>query len=718
MADELRSELPPDSVAGAEAAANELIRNRVLKRTQDGLLRFEHELLADWARVMHLRGLGQEKLHFIKAHTENPPWLRAVRLLSQHLLDRVADLDQWRVFLSNSKSVARQQDEPPAENLQIIDAWLEGIIFSLNPARVLAEVSTDLFDNSGWLLRRLVRRLMLVATIPDPVIQERCAKIDAKTAEAAAARYRLPMWGIWSPVVTFLTSHPERVTDMAPIELGEIAEMLARMEDYLQVKWSDLAEVVTLNAEKELRREVAGEYRHDSGSRSLGGANNARKTIYLGALLAATQLPERVAKLLSKAAGIAPWENGDTVPETRGAWLGEWSESRSMFGGDSYVEMPPKSWPGGPTRETSRDFFHAWFDSAASIRVFRNSPTIACDATLGFLLDWPKRTLFSREHHGTSIDRYGFTFEADHMYPASYFKGPFLQFLRENWSPILNLIVRMTNFATERYADWWPYEDKPTVLEISTVDGVAAWNGNRQIYGWFRFNMNTPEVVTCALMAVEEWLEECVTKGESITLPVKVLFNDGRSLAFAGLLIALGKRHPELFLGELKPLLFLRELYLLDMQAVREFAGGGYWPHDGEVINNLRREWETLPGRRTGLMELTSEWFITRAEFQPVLNEVALAWRAKAAALPEASEERLPLLRWAATFDRANWKEVTFADGRGGWQYEQPEDLQDVEGAETQMRQQALLTLPYQCSEMLEKRPRSLLKNLAFAGLR
>ena len=83
MAEELRSELPPDSVSGAEDAANNLIQKRVLKRTPDGLLRFDHDLLADWSRVMHLKALGIDALSFIRAHTQNPPWLRAVRLLSR-----------------------------------------------------------------------------------------------------------------------------------------------------------------------------------------------------------------------------------------------------------------------------------------------------------------------------------------------------------------------------------------------------------------------------------------------------------------------------------------------------------------------------------------------------------------------------------------------------------------------------------------------------------
>ena len=702
MADELRSELPADSVAGAESAADQLIRNRVLKRSHDGLLRFEHDLLADWARVMHLRGLGHEKLNFIRAHTENPPWIRAVRLLSQHLLDRVVDLGQWRDFLSVSREVVRPQDEPSANNLQIIDAWLEGIIFSVNPTRVLADLSEDLFDHGGWLLRRLIRRLLLVATIPDPVIQKHCAEIDAKMAEAAATRYRLPLWGTWSPVVTFLISHKDRATDIVPVELGEIAEMWARMEDYVQLEWSELAELIIYNSEKELRREIRGEYRHESGPRSLGAGNNSRKTIYSGALFAATQSAERVARLVTKAAGITPWEDVDISPGVRDAWLGEWSVSRSMYGGGSYVEMPPASWPGGPMRETSSDFFQAWFESGSSIRLFRKSPAIACDATMGFLLDWPKRTLHG--HYDTSIDGHGFASEADDMYPTCYTKGPFLQFLRVNWVPALHLIVRLTNFATERYTDWWPYDDKPSLLSFPTGEVEAEWIGNHQIYGWFRFNMNTVQVVTCALMALEKYLEELVTKNESIESQVQTLYMDGCSLAFAGLLIGIGKRHPELFLKELKPLLFVRDLYLFDMQIVGKFTGGGYWPHDGEFMNNIRREWDNLPGRQTSLLELAQQWFVTREEFRPLLSEVANAWRNIAAGLPDNSEEKLPLIRWAATFDLSNYKNISFKDGSTGWQYEQPKEIRDEHAEAAHLRHQALLMLPHQCSDMLEKR--------------
>ena len=66
---------------------------------------------------------------FMRVHAENPPWLRAIRLLSQYLLDRAADLNRWRAILNECNFIAAGTDEPSAESLQVLDAWLEGIAF-------------------------------------------------------------------------------------------------------------------------------------------------------------------------------------------------------------------------------------------------------------------------------------------------------------------------------------------------------------------------------------------------------------------------------------------------------------------------------------------------------------------------------------------------------------------------------------------------------------
>ncbi len=699
MADGLCSELPLDSVSGAEEAASKLIQNRVLKRTPQGLLRFDHDLLADWSRVMHLKSLGEQTLTFIRAHTENPPWLRAIRLLSQHLLDRAADFDQWHGILEQCSVPAPNDKEPSAENLQIVDAWLEGVAFSTDPKATLERVRDFLLAKNGWYLRRLIRRLVHVATIPDPVAQGRARQIDAATAEAAAGIYRLPIWSLWSPLIDFLVLHRTKVIKLVPVEIGELSAMWARLEEYFHINWLPFADVVMLNAEIELRREVAGEYRHSSGP--FGRGNQARIAIYTGALNAASQYPDRAAMLLLKAAGRADWETDDVKDGADKQWAGNYTQRRMGIGIHT-VEIPLTSWPDGPHRRTSRDFFHAWFESGAALTLYKRAPAPSCEATLAFLLDWPKRRLLPSSFSSHGLDTHGFKSDADNMYPPFYHKGPFLPFLRQNWRPALDVIVRLVDFATERYAEWWPYDDKPTELRFQGLAGETVWFGNHQVYIWHRFNWNTPHVVTIALMAFEKWFDEQIELGNSIREPIEVLYENARSLAFGGLLVSLGKRHPELFTNELRPLLFVHELYMYDFSAVRETVGAGYWPHDGEFINNIRRQWEELPGRKTSLLDAACRWFIKGGDLQPVLEQVSATWTEKANSL--SGEKRLVLLRWAANFKISNWQK-TVRDGQEFWERVLPEELRDEKAEQAHVQRQSLLALPYQCSDLLEKRP-------------
>lgn len=703
MANDLTSEVSPDAAEGPSDSVETLIKRRVLRCTQDGRLRFDHDLLADWSRVMHLRSLGDDVVVFMRDHAENPPWLRAIRLLSQHLLERASDLERWRSIVAACSIKTAERGEPSAADLQVLDAWLEGIAYCTNPERIFGSIRADLLIDDGRLLKRFVRRLLHTGTLPDPIIQQRFQRIDADLAEDAAMLFRLPQQILWKPVVEFLIANPNEATDYLPVELAEIAAMWARLEEYLQLPWSALAELVLLNGEKELRREIAGEYRRDRGSRSLGAGNKARVNIYTAALQAASQSPDRAAKLALKAAGRAPWEEGDVSGKADEGWRGDWHDRSFLGRGSTYVKSPPESWDEGPTRRVSGDFCHAWFESNAPLALYRILPNVACEATLAFLVDWPRAGI-RHGHYEIDIGSHGFQFQANHMYPAFWTKGPFLPFLRQNWNPALELIISLVNFATDRYAECWSYEPGIADVGIATPKGDAYWKGNHQVFAWHRYHMNTPHVVTCALMALEKWFDEQMEANRSITDAIQLLYRQGRSLAFAGVLISIGKRYPQLFAEDLNPLLYVRELYMLDMQAVYSHIGGGYWPYDGKIVNNLRREWEQLPGRRTLLKDICCEWLLTRPEIAAILQAVCRTWRESAEKLPKNSEKRIVLLRWAANFDRSLWKEITLSDGRKGWTCERPEILRDIKGEEAQYRKEMLLILPFQCSELLRKR--------------
>jgi|CZKV01.1.fsa_nt_gi energy-coupling factor transporter ATP-binding protein EcfA2 len=661
MADELCTELAPDAVAGAEAAAATLVRNRVLYRTRDGRLRFNHDLLADWSRVMHLRSLGRDALDFMRTHAENPPWLRAIRLLSQHMLERTADFDQWRAVVATCSTKPKENEEPPAENLQILDPWLEGVAYCVDAKTILDRLKPELFSNDGWLLRRFVSRLLHVGTIPDPVIQDRFRQMDSTAVEMAGVLFRLPQERLWTPVINFLIQNKAEATDFLPVELADIASMWSRLEEYLQTPWSVLADTILLNGEKELHREVAGEYRHDRGPISLGGGHKSRVKIYTAALQAASQFPDRAAKLLLKAAGRAPWDEGDVSQKAREGWRGEWHEHSPFGRWHLYIKEPPESWPDGPNRNTSDDFFHAWFESGVAQILYKKRPEVACEATLAFVIDWPKSELIKgQEHHGYEVEHRGFTSEASHMYPPFWLKGNFLGFLRLNWRPALEMIIRLVNFATDRHQEWWNHAE----VTIQTPKGKTRWKGHPHIYAWHHFNMNSADVVTCALMALEKWFDEQLKEGKPIKEAVELLYEKSNSFASAGLLISLGKRFPHLFTDELKPLLFIQDFYICDIHSTMNYFGAGFWPQDGKIINNLRREWSQLPGRKTTLKNICFEWLVANPAFAEALKEVSTAWRQNAEKFPEGSEDRIVLLRWAADFDRSLWKEVTLPDGR------------------------------------------------------
>src|SRR5438552_8951193 len=125
---------------------------------------------------------------------------------------------------------------------------------------------------------------------------------------------------------------------------------------------------------------------------------------------------------------------------------------------------------------------------------------------------------------------------------------------------------------------------------------------------------------------------------------------------------------------------------MYDFSAVQESIGAGYWPYDGQFLNDLRRQWEQLPGRKTPLLHAACGWFIEQGELQPVLQQVGAAWKKKANSLFD--EERLALLRWAANFEKSNWQK-TVHKGQERWQRVLPEELRDEKAEQAHIQHQS-----------------------------
>ena len=206
-------------------------------------------------------------------------------------------------------------------------------------------------------------------------------------------------------------------------------------------------------------------------------------------------------------------------------------------------------------------------------------------------------------------------------------------------------------------------------------------------------------------MALERWFDETIKANATVVSAViSQIFEQSHSLAFAGVLVSVGKRHRELFLSDLKPLLFIKELISLDIQTVTQessFGIGGF--SDTFFERKLQAEWHQIPERKQLLRDLCSLWMFQDSRFIPVLKEVSDYWKKEASCLPT-QDEQVTLLRWATFYDFTSYKISKMPDGQVTIQCQLPPELDRTKEAQQSLLNSDKLTLPFQCSQQLEKR--------------
>lgn len=715
LADELEVELPEDAANGAEEAVLSLIRNGVLRRTAFGTLHFAHDLYADWSRIQHLRPLPPEQLYsFGRTHVEHPPWFRSFTALCRQFLEMDKALDRWRYFLRGLREAYQHRGEhygyltiEPLD-LRLVDAALEGLLTCSRLPEVLQELREDLLADGCLVLGRLLLLMKLAGSIPDPFLidamqkESKCPDADQKLFEHLA---RLPRIDLWEPVISFLHGEKELTVPCLSGPIASIIPMFATLAGYLRGSgyqvpkcWPALAELAVMIGEQELKWEIEDIHRMRS-DRVLFAEETKRRDIYSAALMAADCCSERVVKLALKAAGRAEWEEGDLPPELGRGWNGKFVRHGHH---DWEVIEPTCAWKPGPCRKTSREFSHAWLcNGAAKLASMR--PEFIEEVTMAFLIDWPRRKPPTRG--GGSLTRgFGFKSQLERWYPPFWHHGPFLVLLRHSLQHGLSLVVNLVNFAAERIAEWWPYQNDQTItVELSTPVGRAEWKGHSQVFDWNVYNMNTTEGVTCSLMALEKWFLDELAAGKAVTEAIHYLYLHGRSLAFAGLLISVGKAHPELLMSELSPLLPFRRFYIWDQTLSRGMLDGG-WFREPEIVNRWRQEWRSMPHRSLKLLDLCHQLLLKNEKAKEVCLGVASIWRAEAHSLPDGHPDKIPILRWASDFDAGTWVEVQLKDGTIAWMAQRPPELQNEEERQRMNLEQRYMTLPFRCSEALNVR--------------
>ena len=124
--------------------------------------------------------------------------------------------------------------------------------------------------------------------------------------------------------------------------------------------------------------------------------------------------------------------------------------------------------------------------------------------------------------------------------PPTYMKGPFLGLLRLHPEHGIDLVARITDHATDVWRECAQRERGRTPLAqtVRLSDGDHQVWGDEGVYAWFRYPSLGSHGVTCALMALEYWMDDQITKGEDPGALFERVVLRSSSAAVAGVCIS------------------------------------------------------------------------------------------------------------------------------------------------------------------------------------
>jgi hypothetical protein len=183
-----------------------------------------------------------------------------------------------------------------------------------------------------------------------------------------------------------------------------------------------------------------------------------------------------------------------------------------------------------------------------------------------------KAILCKDEHHdrlGYS-DLFGLGIENHLWSPPTYFEGPFLAFLRMHEKQGLELINSIVNHSTEFWKRREEYDDRkplPQILKIGEEDtNIEIW-GDEYVYRWYRFPSVAPDTITCALMALEYWLNGEIKNNKKAPEQLfRNIFIDTKSIAMVGVCASVALANINVCQKSILPILENPAFWIADKQ--------------------------------------------------------------------------------------------------------------------------------------------------------
>ena len=691
-----------DSIPATELPLLGTLAQEGLIKANPPSVQFAHDLMGDWARYRCLKFEGANAPRVIRTLASIPRWGRAIRLYAQSLAEQGSGLGDWKAAVSGLNG--SDSDSTLAQDL-----FIDGLLFAPNSESLLEQVWPDLIAADGHILLRMLKRMPHVASIPDWRIT---GISDPNMAENAKIWFRIPQPLYWVPVLRVLNRHRGEVAKHALILAAEACALWLRTMPVGMPGRQD-AGLIALELAKETQGLVAE-------GMPVGDKD---KVIWEAALSAAPEFPEEVSQLALELCGRQPEpahaiqrREEERARERRRRE--EWAKQNPEQVRQRKALPPPISLyresplrppaPDGPARPVSDGFRSAVMQTQALAGLIIVRPDVAREVLLAVCIDEPKPTDPYNQDR-LSLDALGLA-DWRSSYPAAYWKGPFLLFLRLAPLQGLDTIVRLVNYATERWIENG-LRRKPTdedrrkhSFEFEVNGKTIYWVGNGNMYAWHRFQHMHADTVESALMALEKWFYDEIDKGNDVSPSIQYIYDNGQSAAFAGLLVSVGLRFPPLFTTILQPM--LGNFYVYECQtslALNEQTENWAISMDGEPQEaiKLAADWNRMPHRRYLLRDMATSLMLEDEATGEYLSIRKRDW----AKIPSHNDkERIQMEFFLARFDPANYTVTPQGDRRVLITMRWPDHLEQIaQQSEVEGRLKSLsLSLGMRARRLLE----------------
>lgn len=639
------SEFDPANIAMADP----LIKTSFLRVEQQKIY-FIHDLYSDWARYQLLLAYSEKLSFFLKEKKLlSPLWSKAIRLYGLSLLEKDSTGQNWQKAFNSFT-------EATSQHIIIQNLLLESLFLSPNAFQILNQQKELLFADEGKLFQRMLKLFMIGATSPNPEILRLAKQIGGFTEPEASSYDRIPVFPYWLDMLLFLHANKDESLKVALLTVTNIAMMWLEKTPVDFVCRKEASDIALQSAHFIFQEQEKGRYVDDK----------ITEPVYKSLLAGYNKNPESIEDLCLRICKRKKEEKKTAeATQTDSGYI-------SIMDRLPYPKREAKQWEDGPSARVDNSFQKLCLETNALLPLLFANPQLGKEILLAVLIDEPDTRYLGVNQNDDDYSIHN----PIGWYPPFFLRGPFIHFLRAHPDEGIDFIIRLTNFATQRWLENDRQINKTEqCIRIENNDEIKVYYGDFYVFGWHKDVGNAPHSLVSILMAFEQFLYEELDNDRPVGKYVEYAFSQTNSLAIVGLLISVGKYSPRLFLNELRTLLCFTQLFYWDQQ----MGFGSY----SLSLNDMPKSWkehiEKWKDRRHKgfpLKDTLINIFLYNSDFEMLTNEMLPLWQKELDSIQANNYSDIYLMQMIPQFKKENYCEKQI-DGRTYFEFVEPEEISD-----------------------------------------